>query len=420
MIYLLIAALLAYTVHKFFNITNLYNPFIVFFLYHTFFLFIALSYQEKYAHFIVIETSTKLLILSSYITIIIGAVVSTLAFKSIGFDYFPLKKLRYEGGQSKNSNYAGYFILLAGFLIAINYIIDTGGLLFFKTDMENSRIIDRQGRGLQTLLSISFIRFGFLISIFDNRSAFFKTILFILSCFFLISFGNRAAMLELSIMAFVLLCVYKQIVVKIKYLAYIGAVVFSLLVLFGAMRAGSSYGLYELFVAQFGWRPFVNIQNLQWIIDFFPAEMEHLHGKSILIELKLFFPGSNPNFGSWLKEIMNLNFPGGSITTSHLGIAYINFGYAGALLFPFFLGFLFQSIYILMIRSEANSKLKFVFMSMLSLALGGTLSSGLLSVLIMNVMFLCFVVLVYVCLTYLFRLIVFLGKDDKKGLSDIY
>ena len=189
-------------------------------------------------------------------------------------------------------------------------------------------------------------------------------------------------------------------------MAVIGISIFSLMVLFGAIRANSNYPVYDLFVAQFGWRPFVNIQNLQWITDFVPEKMDYMYGESMLIELKMFLPGSNPNFGAWLKDAMHLVYDGGNITTSHLGVAYINFGYIGAFTFPVFLGFVFQSVYHLLVHSAANSKLKLVFMLILSLGTGGTLSSGLVTILIMNVMFLCFVALCYILLTFLINFMV--------------
>lgn len=413
MVYLLITLVLVYFVHRCFDITNLYNPFIVFFLYHTFFLFIALSYKERYTYSLTIGNDTIFLIVFSYITCIIGAVVSSVMFYKLGFKYYKLKEISFSGTQSAYSNYAGYVILLLGFLMSIYYIVDTGGLIFFKTDMENTRISDRQGRGLLTLLSLSFVIFGFLIILFDKRSPLLKILLFLLSCFFLLSFGNREPMLELALMAFVLLCIYKGIRLKFKYLAIIGISIFSLMVLFGALRANSKYGVSELFMAQFGWRPFVNIQNLQWIINFFPKKMDHLYGGTMVIEAKLFLPGSNPNFGTWLKDAMKLKFDGGSITTTHLGLAYINFGYAGAMLFPFFIGFLFQSVYHLIIKTPSNSKLRLLFVFMLSLYLGGTLSSGLVSVLIMNVLFLCFVASCYIGITCLFKLWVAVTKSKE-------
>jgi oligosaccharide repeat unit polymerase len=415
MIYIIISVLVVYFVHKCFDITNLYNPFIVFFLYHTFFLFIALSYQSKYSYFVVISDSTILLITWSYISTVLGAMLSTWYFNSIGLPYYKLKDISFGGEQAGYSRYAGYIILLAGIFMAIYFIMDTGGALFFKSEIENTRINDRKGRGLITLLSISFITFGYLIILFDKRSAFFKLVLFLLSSFFLLRFGNRAQMLELALMSFVLICMYRNVRLKFKYLAYIGVVIFCLMVLFGALRANSQYSAKDLFIAQFGWRPFVNIQNLQWIIDFFPSKMDYLKGETMLIEMKMFLPGSNPNFGTWLKETMHLVFDGGSITTTHLGLAYINFGYVGAALFPFFLGFIFQSVYIALIR-KVNSKFKFVFMLMLSLALGGTLSSGLVSILIMSVMFICFVSLCYIGITYLLKLLVLIIKN--KQVSD--
>lgn len=78
--------------------------------------------------------------------------------------------------------------------------------------------------------------------------------------------------------------------------------------------------------------------------------MDHLHGETMVIEAKLFLPGSNPNFGTWLKDAMKLKFDGGSITTTHLGLAYINFGYAGAMLFPFLSVFYFNPFIILSLK----------------------------------------------------------------------
>jgi hypothetical protein len=114
-----------------------------------------------------------------------------------------------------------------------------------------------------------------------------------------------------------------------------------------------------------------------------------------LIDLKLFLPGSNPNFGTALKDIMNWQFDGGSITTSFIGLGYMNFGHIGIVFYSLIYGFLFNTIYELYIMSKHRSYYSTLFLMMLSMYLAGSVSSGILSVFLNSIMFLIFISIIH-------------------------
>src|SRR5690606_21921627 len=125
---------------------------------------------------------------------------------------------------------------------------------------------------------------------------------------------------------FLLLGILSEKKYTIKKYVIIGIILITLVAIMGALRTNLDEGVdfVRLVKARFGWRPYVNIQNLQRIYEFFPEKEGFLYGYSYLIELKVFLPGSNPNFGTYLKDVMNWQFEGGSITPTFLGIGYIN------------------------------------------------------------------------------------------------
>lgn len=108
----------------------------------------------------------------------------------------------------------------------------------------------------------------------------------------------------------------------------------TILMTLGIIRQGLNFDL-ESLLKQILWRPFTNIQNIEWITNYFPSTHDFFYGKSLLVDLSVLLPGYQPNFGTYIKELMGLYFSGGSLTLSFLGQAYIDFGYIFALILIF-------------------------------------------------------------------------------------
>lgn len=176
------------------------------------------------------------------------------------------------------------------------------------------------------------------------------------------------------------------------------------MVLFGALRTNYDADLLALFKARFAWRPFVNIQNFQFVMDFFPKKHDYLYGYTYIVDLSMLTPGSHPNSGTYLKDLMGLHFDGGSITPSYLGMSYVNFGVAGLIFSPIILGFVSNTFYeIYVARFNLNNPSNLILLILISFNFAAIISSGIMTVLIQNISILTLVHLLFIMLIKLFK-----------------
>lgn len=407
MIFIIISIILFLLVNKVFDIKNLFNPFVFFFIYHTVFCFIALSYREIYP--IEISNEVITLITFSYCLTFVGAIISRFFFNSMGINYVGIQNISSKEESEGLFFFSSLVIYLIGVICFLYFIYQSGGVIIFGEDIENTRISKRKGLGLVTLLYISFMIYGYLGMLLSKVKLFhiIKIPLFVFTVFALISYGSRAPVLQLIVGIFMLgliLKIKKGNLIKIRKFITPFIIVFLLIVILGTLRRGvPNSELLDLVISRAGWRPFVNIQNFQRIFEFFPSQHNFLNGYSMIVDLKLFLPGSNLNFGTLLKEIMNWQFDGGSITPSYIGLAYLNFGIIGIPIYALFYGFILNFIYEIIFIICKKNNFTILFLFLLSIAMAGSVSSGLLVVLINNVMFLVFILLVHLVFHYLLK-----------------
>lgn len=393
---ILLAVIVLYLTNKFFDLKNLLNPFVFFFLYQTIFCFIALSYHDIYP--IEIDSDLKALIVVAYILTFLGAFFSRYLFQKGGIKYVKYSDIYIEKKPSTSFSYAGLILFALASLVFFYFSIKTDGFIIFGSEIENARIEKRKGSGMINLIFISFFLYSYLVLLLDRKvSKGIKIILFLFAAFALISFGSRAPMIKLILAVFLVLGILSKKKISISKYIWIGTLAIGLVIVLGAFRTNLKEGVnfLDLVVARAGWRPFVNIQNLQRIYEFFPEKHPFLYGYSYWIDLKIFLPGSNPNFGSHLKELMNWKFDGGSITPTFLGIGFINFGKITFIIYPFLYGFIFNSIYQLMCYKPKTNNFKVIFLILFSIGISGSLSTGLLPALIANTLFLFFTVIIH-------------------------
>jgi len=327
---ILLAVLMLYLTDKFFDLKNLLNPFVFFYLYQTVFCFIALAYSDIYP--VEISEKLKLYIVIAYILTFFGGLTSRHLFQRSGIHYIRYNDLILSRLPSRPFIVAGMLIFVLAILLFAYFTYKTGGIIVLGSEIENARIERRKGAGMINLMFISFFLYGFLIVLLNKRISFgIKSVLFIIAALALLSFGSRAPFIKLLLSSFLLMGVLNIRKYTFKKYAFIGIVIIGLIVLLGALRTNLKDGVdfLDLLVARMGWRPFVNIQNLQRIFEFFPAKHDFMYGYSYLVELKIFLPGHNPNFGTYLKDVMHWEFEGGSITPTFL---YIHFYMASFLI----------------------------------------------------------------------------------------
>lgn len=385
--------------NRFFDLKNLLNPFVFFYLYQTVFCFIALSYHDKYS--IEISDELEFFIVVSYFLTFLGAFISRYLFQRAGIAYVRYNDIFIQKRPSSAFLNAGVLLFLLALGVFFYFTFKTGGPIIFGDEIENARIEKRKGSGMLNVIFISFFLYSYLVLLLSKKLSFgIKFLIFSVAAFALLSFGSRAPMIKLILAIFLLAGILSKKKITISKYVWIGSLAIVLVIVLGAFRTNLKEGIdfMDLVIARAGWRPFVNIQNLQRIFDFFPENSPYLYGESYLIDLKIFLPGSNPNFGSHLKDIMNWRFDGGSITPTFLGIGYINFGRIAFIIYPLIFGFWFNSIYQLMCYKPATNNFKIIFLILFSIGISGSLSTGILPALIANTLFLAFTVVIHIFL----------------------
>lgn len=396
---LFISILMLSLVHYFFDLKNLLNPFVFFYIYQTIFCFIALSYNELLYPGITISAELKFYIILAYLLTFVGALASRMLFVKAGISYVRVNDIYIENKPSKAFNYSAAILFVLGVITFIYFSFKTGGIILFAEDIENERISRKVGAGLPNLIFIAFLLYGYAAILFNRTRMFaIKLLLFLFTAFALISYGSRAPLLKLIVAVFIILNVLSVKKITLQKLFKIGSVLLILMAVLEAYRSnlgGSEVSFFRLSLLRMGWRPFVNIQNLQRIYDFFPSHNDFLYGGSYIIDFKLFLPGSHPNFGTYLKELMNWEFEGGSITTTFIGLGYLNFGKAAFYIYPLFYGFFMNTIYQLFISKKNVKYTNLLFVLFFSIGVSGSVSTGLWGTFINNILFLLFALLVH-------------------------
>ena len=403
MIYqILFTGILFYFINKVFSIKNLYNPLVFIIIFHFIFFYVGLFYKDIYSH-VKIESFTEFLINYSFVSILIGGVLSRyLMQKHQSYVRFPLVNTYLL--INNKTTIVGFLFLILGMLCTLKYIFSAWGIIIFMEDVENARIISRKGNGLIIQLAINFFTYGLLTILMIKSTTSFKALFIIIVCFFVLSFGNRGPALFLTVFALYIYQSVNKVEFSLKKITTYGLVIFCLMVLFGALRTNYDADLLALFKARFAWRPFVNIQNFQFVMDFFPKKHDYLYGYTYIVDLSMLTPGSHPNSGTYLKDLMGLHFDGGSITPSYLGMSYVNFGVAGLIFSPIILGFVSNTFYeIYVARFNLNNPSNLILLILISFNFAAIISSGIMTVLIQNISILTLVHLLFIMLIKLFK-----------------
>ena len=404
MVMLIFLIIFFYFFDKVFSLRNLYNPLVFIVIYHFVFFYVGLFYKDIYSH-ISISNTVVWLINYSFFGVFVGGILSRALFQKIGKSYYRIPLANYDMSFNNYNIVIAYFFLVIAILLTIKLNYSNGGIVFLMDDIENSRIKLREGKGLITQLIILFTTYGLLSAICYKRKSRLTTFLIVLvSLFLILTIGNRGPVLFLLLHVFLVYQVVYKKQFSYKYLAIIGFVLFLIMVALGSLRVNHSADFHLIFKFRFLWRPFVNIQNFQMVLDYFPDKNPFLLGETYLVDFKILFPGSNPNSGTFLKNLMNLDFDGGSLTPSYLGISYVNFGYYGLFFSPIFLGFIANSFYGIFVRNFNLSKPHLlILLIIISNNFAAVIVSGFMTVIIQNMSIILFVHVIYVIMVVLFK-----------------
>lgn len=274
----------------------------------------------------------------------------------------------------------------AGYLAAVAFVAMAGGIPALQPEAEQARIDARAGRGyitigiiwLVTLPSVALVA----AKLTRGPIAWIGiALLTVASALTLAVLGNRAPVMVLAIgVAWVVITRNGQLPSWRLVLPAVGLGLV-LLALAAVLRAGEAMTL-DLIMSRSMWVLYVNASNLQRLLTFIPSEHSYLFGTSYAMDAAVLLPGPQPNFATWLKDAMQLEFAGGGLTIGLVGELYANFGPAIAVAGMFVAGIALGSI---RQRLRVATPLDRAFVILLSMALAGIVQSGILSVLLYQI-----------------------------------
>lgn len=384
LLYIFILLLLMFLVNKKFQLNNLINPFIYFFWTHIVFFYIGIMYADIYQYSgIFINSTTKVYIIYSLIFFVIGGFLSKILMQMLHYPYIKINDIKIPHNTFSDRIYIKTVLpfFIVGILIVIYYSYSIGGYIWFQGNFENIRIETRKGIGSLIIISLNFLTYSGLVLLLSKKINISSLFFFIIITSSLLAFGNRAPFLFFLLILLILKSIQHNIKFTMKHFIIFGGMIFIMMVLFGAIRKGPDE-LYNLFFHRLPWRPYVNIQNFQILLDNFPSQIDHLYGKGYIIDLSTLLPGYQPNLGTWIKEILGMTFEGGSLTLTYLGVSYINFGLIGLFIYPVIYGFILNTLYMLFVNKSNISVIKLIFIFLISFSLGGSVSTGLIPVIL--------------------------------------
>jgi hypothetical protein len=277
--------------------------------------------------------------------------------------------------------------LFAGYCLVAAFVALSGGVPVLEPDGEQARVDARAGLGYIVIAAVWLITLptaALVASHTLHHSHLSRSLLaglVVASMLALAALGNRAPVLVLGI-AVAWIAVTREGGLPSWRLIFGGAVVAVALLAIGAvLRAGENMSL-DLVASRALWITYVNVSNLQRLVDFIPREQDFLLGMGHVMDLAVLLPGPQPNFSTWLKQAMDLEFAGGGLTVGIVGEMYANWGPVAALLSMPALGMVLPLV---RPRLRVENPLDRALVILLAVAVAGIVQSGVVSVLLYQI-----------------------------------
>ena len=234
-------------------------------------------------------------------------------------------------------------VFFIGIISMITFYAWNGYIPLLAQDAENARVTSVLGKGF--LIIIANNCFLTSMSLSNNKKLIYSSLL--IGGMLLVGTGYRSQLLVLIIVFFLV-----NIVGRGKKFIALGIITITLILtlyaVIGLYRSSTSFKLSTLYMPIL-WRFFVNLDNYNILINTYPLSLLQ-YGKTFLNDLLVVLPGHSQTFILELKNIINYNFPGGSMTPSVFGEGYYNWGILGTILWPIF------NLYFVSIIDNFNKK----------------------------------------------------------------
>ena len=229
-------------------------------------------------------------------------------------------------------------LFIIGICIFGVFFFKSGGLILFMNDAENARINAVAGSGFLVVLGTQFLNIATLI----EKKEKIRTIYLIISIILMFGTGFRSQALYLIAMYYIIYYINTNKASIAKMFGIVMIISF-LYAYIGVVRSGlKNWTLLSLYKPVI-WRMFVNTSNFSDVLNLYPESLFTV-GKSYINDLLTVLPGPQETYILKLKDILNIQFDGGSLTPSIFGESYYNFGLVGAVVIPILIGIIILTI----------------------------------------------------------------------------
>ena len=331
-----VAIFVLFVVGRGHGILNIVDPVVYFALTNIIFGLVGVLYRSSYEHVAYIDDAAAVILMNGMLVFGVSVLIGNFIFSG------RKKAARIARVKLRNVGFGAYIAAFAvGAIFMAAYVVKTGGLLWSGFGFEDERIIERQGFGWLVLAGTALLTVStwlIIISMLSTgRVRWWGWGLVVVSGAFLLIPGNRGPAAEMLVGVAFFYCVARW--GRLPIHIFIGGllILFGFITFLGLIRAGDVMEV-EMLMAKGLWRPYVNIYNFQTVFDAFPLYLPYQYGYGFIQDVSVILPGYQPNFGLWLKESLNIEFAGGSITVGFAGEMYSNFGEVGVYVGYFAIG----------------------------------------------------------------------------------
>lgn len=380
----LLVAVAAVIMSRFYDLRRVDDPVVYAFAFMSVFWIAGVGLGSLFPDAPQLEPQTVWLLGTGYVSFVLGAVAATRIRSRSGWRarYARLQPVRPLSSLEVRLMVG---VLGAGLALVATFVVIAGGIPLLMENAEQARVDRRAGLGYLVISAIWLLSLPTvaLVSHARLRSAGAAGVVFmaLVSAVGLSILGNRAPPLRMLIGAGWVALTSTGRLPRWRTLVGIGAGAIVVLAVAIVLRTGGEVTVRSV-VNRVEWQMYVNPSNLERLVDLIPREVPHLLGYGYLIDLAVLIPGPQVNFGTWLKEVMGLEFAGGGLTIGLVGEIYANWGPVAAAVLPALIAVVLATVrgYV-----TVDSPLDAAYVILLSLSLGGVVQSGVMTPMLYNV-----------------------------------
>lgn len=368
-----------------FDLRNFLNPFIFFSINSFIFNFLGncFSFQvERY------QNPVELFFLGSVYMIFV--VIGSLFFTFLNLDFVRnQKKIAIDNFYKlvksiniKSVNVYKWLLIIGIGMIFFHFIFIVHSIPAFNKDAENFRVESKAGKGQFLGFGINFCLLGIIYFVIRQikTSTFFslRTYITILGvCLIIMLCGFRGSAFQVFVIFFIGLQLYLKRYIKYYLLLFGVLILFVIIGVTAVLRWGeigqdqlvdADLNLYMLWTFS---RSAAANTGIDEVFRYLHTGGDFLYGYSYYLDTITLLPGNQPNFGLWVKKLLQMDFDGGSTMLGDYGIYYINFGFIGVALLTILNTFILNGVYKLLIERSQKSLLYFSTLVIFSFTFSG-------------------------------------------------